>query len=285
MSGKSSLDNTAVENEKLSHHYQHGDLLSAIESGVRELGKSSSSVTVSDLGAVDEFHVGGRQASIEFLDQLGLDKHQRILDIGCGLGGTARLLASHYQASVTGIDLCAEYVDTGNELCRWLGLDKQVALKQSSALDNGFEAESFDAACMLHVGMNIADKTALFTEIARVLKPGSKLGIYDVMRMQEGELEYPVPWASSAELSKMDSPASYVAALRQSSFEIMAQRSRRDFALEFFAELKKKTASTGRPALGLHILMGETAALKVKNMVTNISSDLLAPYEIIARRR
>ena len=276
--------NAIPNDEKLSEHYLHGDLLSAIASGVRALGKSNSEVTVEELGAVDEFHVGGRQASIEFLDQLGIENNQHFLDIGCGLGGTARFLASRYQARVTGIDLSSEYITTGNELCRWLGLDERVSLYQGSALDNGFENNSFDGACMLHVGMNIADKTGLFAETARVLKAGAKLGVYDVMRMQDGELQYPVPWASSPDLSRVDTPANYLHALEQAGFEILQQRGRADFALAFFAELKKKTAGSGRPPLGLHILMGETAPLKVKNMVANISSGLVAPYEIIARR-
>jgi ubiquinone/menaquinone biosynthesis C-methylase UbiE len=59
-----------------------------------------------------------------------------------------------------------------------------------------FPDRSFDGAYMLHVGMNIEDKEKLASEVARVLRPGSVFGIYDVMRTGPGELAYPVPWAA-----------------------------------------------------------------------------------------
>ena len=45
-------------------------------------------MTIDDLGPVDEFHIGGRQASKDFLDQLNLKPEMNVLDIGCGFGGT-----------------------------------------------------------------------------------------------------------------------------------------------------------------------------------------------------
>ncbi len=270
--------------EKVSAHYKHGSLLAAIESGLQEMGKSRDSLDVDDLAAVDEFHVGGRQASIEFLEQLSIDASQHYLDIGCGIGGTARLLASRYNNKITGIDLSSEYVETGRELCNWLGLGQKISLQQGSALQSGFDNAVFDGACMLHVGMNIEDKKVLFKEVARVLKPGSYFGIYDVMSVSDAELVYPLPWASESTTSFVDSPELYRDGLKSAGFSIVAERDRREFALDFFARLKKKSeAATKRPALGLHILMGESAALKVKNMVANIAAERMTPYEIIAR--
>ena len=56
-----------------------------------------------------------------------------------------------------------------------------------------FQDANFDAAYMLHVGMNIEDKESLCVEISRVLRPGSRFAIYDLMRTAEGELSYPLP--------------------------------------------------------------------------------------------
>src|SRR6266404_8810708 len=72
--------------QDISTHYTHGNLVAAIRSGVESLGKTIDSVTVDDLGPVDEFHTGGRQASEHFIDQLGVTPDMHILDIGCGLG-------------------------------------------------------------------------------------------------------------------------------------------------------------------------------------------------------
>ena len=56
-------------------------------------------------------------------------------------------------------------------------------------------------------------------------------------------------------------------------------------ALEFFARLRANASSAGRPPpLGLHIPMGETAPMKVRNMIENISENRVAPFELIAER-
>ncbi len=106
-----------VSIEDVSAHYAHGELLAAIRDGVAKLGKTMETVTVDDLAPVDEFHIGGRQASEAFLGQLGLTLDQRVLDVGCGLGGSARFAATRYRCHITGIDLTPEYVDTGQALC------------------------------------------------------------------------------------------------------------------------------------------------------------------------
>ena len=46
-----------------------------------------------DLAPVDEFHIGGRQATIDFAEQLHIEPGKRLLDIGCGLGGASRYFA------------------------------------------------------------------------------------------------------------------------------------------------------------------------------------------------
>jgi cyclopropane fatty-acyl-phospholipid synthase-like methyltransferase len=92
--------------------------VAAIRTGLKSLGKTPDSTTVDDLAAVDEFHIGGRQASEDLLGQLDRSPHHHVLDVGCGLGGAARLVASRYRSRVTGIDLTDEHVETGNALCR-----------------------------------------------------------------------------------------------------------------------------------------------------------------------
>jgi ubiquinone/menaquinone biosynthesis C-methylase UbiE len=269
----------------VSSHYTHGGLIEAIRVGIASLGKAPETATVDDLAPVDEFHIGGRKASEDFLGQLGLTAEKHILDVGCGLGGAARFVASRYGSRVTGIDLTGEYVETGNALCKWVGLDERITLHQGSALAMPFADSSFDGAYMLHVGMNIVDKEKLGLEVARVLRPGSLFGIYDVMRTGPGELAYPVPWATSPDLSAVAEPERYKEALQAAGFAATAERNRRDFALAFFAELRAKTAAAGGPPpLGLHLLMGKSTPEKVQNMIDNISKGRIAPVELIARK-
>jgi ubiquinone/menaquinone biosynthesis C-methylase UbiE len=275
----------SVSNEGIAAHYTRTGLLAAIEDGVAKLGKTPATVTVEDLAPVDEFHVGGRDASEAFLDQIGLTTSHRVLDIGCGLGGSARFAATRYGCHVTGIDLTEAFVTTGQELCDWVGLGGRVSLRQGSALATPFEADAFDGAYMLHVGMNIADKQQLCAEVYRVLRPGARFGIYDLMRTGDGTLQYPVPWASVPEHSALSTPSDYRSALEAAAFTIGAERSRREFALEFFASMKARTVAAGGPAaLGLHLLMGDSAATKLTNVVGGIASGMLAPVELVAEK-
>jgi ubiquinone/menaquinone biosynthesis C-methylase UbiE len=274
-----------AKSDAVVDHYSHGRLLDAILAGVRALGKTPDTVSVDDLAPVDEFHIGGRQASEDFIGQLGLSSDDRVLDVGCGIGGTARYVASTWGCRVAGLDLTPEYVETGEAMCAWVGLGDRVDLTHGSALAMPFESAHFDAAIMLHVGMNIADKAGLFAEVNRVLRPGGIFGVYDIMRTSDDPLVYPVPWATLPETSALATPEDYRTALADSGFEMAGERDRRAFAAAFFAALRKRTdAAGGPPPLGLHILLGETAAIKIRNMVDNVAAGRVAPVEMIARK-
>ena len=159
-------------------------------------------------------------------------------------------------------------------------------LEHGSALSMPFRDNTFDGGYMLHVGMNIEDKALLFSEIYRVLKPGAYFGVYDVMRVKDGELSYPVPWATENSTSKLSTPVQYKKALADTGFEVFNEHYRREFAMEFFRQLHQKTAaSSGPPPLGLHTLMQDSTLIKVGNMIANISNGYIAPVEMIARKR
>jgi ubiquinone/menaquinone biosynthesis C-methylase UbiE len=274
-----------IAQEEISIHYTHGSLAAAIRGGIEKIGKTIESLTIDDLAPVDEFHIGGREASEHFLDQLALTPDKRVLDVGCGLGGPARFTASNYACRVDGIDLTNEYVETGRDICNWVGLGDRVSLHQGSALSMPFADAAFDAAYMLHVGMNIGDKAGLCSEVARVLRPGGLFGIYDIMKIGDGELTFPVPWATKPSSSAVAAPVQYRAALQAAGFAVIAEHNRRDYALAFFHKLRAATlAAGGPPPLGLHILMGRNAPDKIQNMTQNIARGLVAPVEMIARR-
>jgi SAM-dependent methyltransferase len=271
------------DRDLVTAHYTHGRLVDAIAEGIAKLGKAVDSVTVEDLGPVDEFHVGGRVATADFLDQLDIAATHHVLDVGCGLGGASRFAAARYGCHVTGVDLTPEYVATGNTLCAWVGLGERVTLEVGDATALTQAEGCFDRAFVMHVGMNIADKAALARALYRVVRPGGRVGIYDIMLTGAGELAYPVPWAASTAGSALATPADYRAALEAAGFRVLAERNRRDFAVEFFARLKARTeGASGAPPLGIHLLMGDSAPLKVRNMIENIARGVIAPVELLA---
>jgi SAM-dependent methyltransferase len=269
----------------VSGHYSHGALERAILSALEASGKQVDRLIPADLAPVDEFHIGGRPATAELTAQLGFKPGQRVLDIGCGIGGASRHVAEAYGCQVQGIDLTDEYVRVAALLAERVGLADRVSYRQASALQLPFEAASFDGAYMLHVGMNIADKARLMAEVARVLKPGALFGIYDVMREGAGDLTFPLPWASDPAYSFVESADRYRACLADAGFTVERERNRRDFAIEFFRQMLARWAQGGPPPLGLHILMGESAPQKIANVVAGLKAGLIAPVEIVSRKR
>ena len=272
--------------ERVARHYARSDLEAAILEALVASGKDLDRLVPVDLAPVDEFHTGGRQATVEFAAQIDLTPDMHLLDIGCGIGGASRFFAEACGCRVTGIDLTADYVRTAGALARRVGLAARVAYRQASALALPFEPETFDGAYMMHVGMNIEDKSALFTEVRRVLKAGGVFAIYDVMRTGEGELSFPVHWAASSQTSFVIWPEDYRRALEAAGFQVHKQRDRRAFAREFFRQVAARAAEDGAPPpLGVHLLMKSDVPQKLTNVVRNLEQGLIAPVELICRAR
>jgi len=270
--------------QSVAQHYTHGSLEQAIFGVLASAGKDLNGLTLADLAPVDEFHIGGRRATVEFAAQLELRPRLHLLDVGCGIGGPSRYFAHEHGCLVTGIDLTEEYVRLAEVLGERVGLEKVVAYRHGSALDLPFAPGAFDGAYMLHVGMNIAEKARLFSGIRRVVKPGGFFGIYDVMRGEgEGALRFPVPWASGPDTSFVESPAVYRRLLEDAGFTVERERSRREFAIEFFREMRARVQQAGSPPLGVYTLMGSSAAEKIANTINNLERGLIAPTEIVSR--
>ena len=275
----------AVE-ERVARHYARSDLERAILDALVASGKDPARLEPRDLAPVDEFHAGGRQATIELAAQMEIAPGMHLLDIGCGIGGACRFFAAERGCRVTGIDLTAEYVDTAAALSARVGLASQVSYRQASALALPFEPAAFDGAYMIHVGMNVEDKPALFAEIRRVLKAGGIFGIYDMMRTGVGALSFPLPWAATAETSFVVSAAEYCEALQAAGVDVVKERDRGAFARDFFRQAMARAAEAGGPPpLGIHILMKSDASRKLANILNDIEQGVIAPVELVCRAR
>jgi ubiquinone/menaquinone biosynthesis C-methylase UbiE len=267
----------------IAEHYRIDGLEDRILAGVAAAGLDADSLAARELSPADEFHLGGRQATIDLAEQLDIHSDMRLLDVGCGIGGPARHLADTFGCHVSGIDLTEGYVTVANSLSRRVGLADLVGCRQGTALDLPFDEASFDGALLLHVGMNIDDKATLCREVARVMKPGGFFAIYDVMRTGPGEPAYPLPWASSPAVSFVRSADDYREALEAAGFQVGTPRARAEFATGFIQKMQAAAAASGLPPLGLHTVIPDAFATKMGNLRMAIEAGVLAPTEIIAR--
>ncbi len=264
-------------------HYGRGKLEELILGAVAREGKDPENLTAGDLAAVDEFHVGGLEATQELAKHMELRPGLRLLDVGSGLGGPARYFAAEHGCRVTGIDLTEEFVRVAGSLTRRTKLDGLAEFRQGSALELPFERGTFDRAYMIHVGMNIADKAGIFREVRRVLKAAGLFTVFDIMRTGDGAIRYPVPWALSEETSFVAKVEDYRDALQNAGFRVAQERGRGPFAIEFTERMMARMAQGGPPALGLHLLMGEKTPVIVGNILGAMKEGVLEPVELYAR--
>lgn len=266
----------------VAQHYASGDLNSRILSAIAAVGLDADRLAPEQLSPVDEFHIGGRAATIHAVAKVALNPGDRVLDVGCGIGGATRYLAT-IGCRVTGIDLTPDYIAAAEELARRTGLAGHIDYRVASALAMPFEDGAFDAAITLHVAMNIADRAGLYREVARVLKPGAVFCSYDVMKGASDALMFPVPWAETPATSHLTTPQEMQALLHDAGFRVTEVENRTAFAIDFFRQSLAK-ASAGPSPLGLHIMMGATARQKFQNMLANLESGAIAPTVMVARR-
>lgn len=269
-------------------HYGRGRLEELILAAVAREGKDPEKLTAVDLAAVDEFHLGGLEATQELAKRMELRAGLRLLDVGSGIGGPARYFAAEHGCRVTGIDLTQEFVRVAGSLTSRTKLDGLAEFRQGSALELPFERDTFDGAYMIHVGMNIADKAGIFREVRRVLKPAGLFTIFDIVRREDGRtgdgpIRYPVPWALSEETSFVGTVKDYRDALQNAGFHLVEERGRAPFAIEFTERVMARMAQGGPPALGLHLLMGEKAPTMIRNVLAMMKEGILEPVELYAR--
>lgn len=269
---------------KVANHYTSGALMAAISAGWERMQAGSDTAPIDQLAGVDEFHIGGRPATSMVCEQMQLSPGLKVLDVGCGLGGSARFMAATYDTVVEGVDLTPEYVAVGNELTREVGLSDKVGLVEGSALNLPKANASFDRVTMFHVGMNIQNKALLFSEIARVLKPGGTLAVYDVMRIGDQPLDFPVAWAQDQSTSFVEFVAAYRSVIENAGLNVTVESPQKELGLEFFAKMKARMAESGPPPLGLHLVMGKDAGAKAANMAGNMAKGAIAPVLLLAKK-
>jgi SAM-dependent methyltransferase len=261
-------------------HYTPERLIDAFDRILQSWGLENAILTPSALAPIDQFHVGGEAATLALAALAGAGPATHILDIGGGFGGPARSLATTYGCSIVVLDLTEAYCQVGEMLTRRSGLSDHIVFQHGDALAIPFPDGAFDLVWTQHSSMNIADKQRLYAETYRVLRPGGKLALFEIMAGTHGPLRYPVPWARDASISFLSSPDDVHALLSDIGFRTLQWEDLTD-ATVTAARAQSKPAT---PQPGLHLVLGEDFLERARNMGRNLAEHRTALIRALLER-
>jgi SAM-dependent methyltransferase len=129
-------------------------------------------------GALPGLHMGGEEATWTLLEMCRLERESRVLDVGCGSGYTACLIAERYGSRVQGIDLSEVMIAKAEERARRRALADRVEFRVADVFDLPFEDDSFDVALVESVLTPLpGDKGQAMGEMVRVIRPGGLIAV------------------------------------------------------------------------------------------------------------
>jgi len=267
----------------VASHYTRPALVTSILSALREEGKDPDNLKPHDVMGLGELHVRGHEATRELAMQLSLDHEKIVLDIGCGVGSPSRFMALQYGCRVVGVDITDAFVEAAGILAERVRLADHVAYRKADALDLPFADASFDVVVSQHVQMNIEDKSRFCAEMFRVLKPGGRLGIYDVVAGAGGEPFYPVPWAADASISFLVTPQTLRAELEGAGFRVASWQDTTAAGLIWFEEQRRREAEPGHDVslLGPELFLGSNWYEILANLYRSLAGDCIAVVEAV----
>jgi SAM-dependent methyltransferase len=279
----------------IERHYTRTNLENTILTALRNAGKDVDQLTVDDLAPIDEFHTRGREATANLASLLNQDLQPNIhvLDVGSGIGGPSRYLASRFGCCVTGVDLVGEYCRVADSLARRVKLGNLLTYRQGDATHIPYDDATFDVVWTQHASMNIAYKKRFYSEMYRVLKPGGKLAIYDVFKGSNSSniggstssIHFPVPWASDPSISHLlpreDARKLLNEVIR---FKEVVWEDKTESVIDWIKQMIKRAQISGPPQIGLHVLVGPHWSELVRNLLKNLEEGRIAVAQGIFER-
>lgn len=274
-----------MNKQGIAGHYESGDLQERLEAALREDGVDPFHPTVQELTPYDQFHGRGVEATEELASRLDISPADHLLDIGSGIGGPARFFADRFKCKVTGIDLTEEFCQVARNLTDRVGLSDNVTFHQGDALHQPFTDAEFNGAYSMNVSMNIADKSALYKEIHRVLRPGGWLALSELAQGPGGEMNYPTPWAETAASSFLATPEETRQRLEECGFTIASFEDTAEQVISF-GQKSRQIVERGEksPHRAVQIIHASNAAIAMKNTSRGVIERRIIPIEVICRK-
>jgi sarcosine/dimethylglycine N-methyltransferase len=273
----------AIE-DRVARHYGSARIAARVLAALRAANGDDVPITPDALAPLDHFHGRGVVATEELAALLGPQPGEQVLDIGSGIGGPARWIAAKYRVHVTGVDLTAEFCEAAIALNEAAGLADRVRILNGSALSLPVPDAAFDRAYSQNVIMNIEDKLRFYSEAFRALRPGGVLALSNLCATGAGDLQFPVPWAETAETSFLVPATAMRADLIAAGFAIVSFRDTSAEVRPATVRNRERLERNGPPALGTHIIMGERLREMQRNSARNLEEGRVATIEALVRK-
>lgn len=274
-----------IENDaRIAAHYGEGrDLAADVRTAIAAAGGNPADITWETLAPIDQLHTGGPDATAALARRAGLGPDDAVLDVGGGIGGPARMLAATIGCRVTVLDLTPAFARGGRSLSAAAGLADRVTFETGDAQAMPLADASFDVVWTQHSTMNIPDKPRLYAEAFRVLRPGGRLAMHEIVAGPAGPLHFPVPWAAEPGISFLLPADALRRTIEDAGF---VARSWSDVSVAAAAALAAAAARPAAPGptLGIHVLLGEGFAPAIRSIARNVAEARAVVVEAVFER-
>ncbi len=234
---------------------------------------------VTDFTRIDQMHTGGLAATRQLIDWLP-DEASNGLDLGCGLGGTARIIAHTKGCHMTGSDISTDAIQAAQLLNQQIQPPPACQFFVADSVQLPFADHQFDFIISQHAMMPIADKPALLNQMHRVLAPHGKLLMHEIFiakNCSPDAIQYPTPWATQREDSHLQTWQAWLSLTQQKGWQLERHQNHSQQALAWLAQPRVKTSSESKPyspataaRFSTQLVLGKQAALMSKNLLENL---------------
>jgi cyclopropane fatty-acyl-phospholipid synthase-like methyltransferase len=114
-----------------------------------------------------------------------IQQGERVLDAGCGVGGSSIFLAKTFGCHCTGISLSEKQIARAHANSQESGLENQLDFRVADYTKTGLPDASFDVVWSIEAHVTETNKAPYFAEAARLLKPGGRLVVADYFTLKE----------------------------------------------------------------------------------------------------
>lgn len=172
--------------------------------------------------ALPAIHLGGSEATRTLLDMCRLDATSQVLDVGCGAGHTACLIAEQYGARVQGIDISEVMIARARERAHRQGVVDRVEFRVADVCQLPFEADSFDVVVFESVLTPLpGDKYQALAEMVRVLRPGGRVGANEGTLGPDAPADLPAQFAEHPAIYRFFTPETLRSLFEEAGLQVI----------------------------------------------------------------